>query len=190
MRDVAYSVGDQSTGAPGFLKLSGKSLWLVPSSIEGKEISLILRKGYDANLLNKGLTEFRKEFELDYMLIDTHPGLNEETLLSIALSNILMIVLRPDQQDFQGTAVTIDIANSLEVQNSLLIINKALLSRYDPDHIQKQVEDKYQVPVAGVLPLSEDMADLGSSDIFTLRYPEHKWSKAFQNIVERVASIG
>ncbi|MGB8252615.1 MAG: MinD/ParA family protein [Anaerolineaceae bacterium] len=189
MKEVAYPVGEQTSGAPGFLKLSGKPLWLIPSSIEGKEISLILRKGYDSNLLNKGLSEFRKEFNLDYMLIDTHPGLNEETLLSIALSNILIIVLRPDQQDFQGTAVTVDIANSLEVRNTLLIINKALLSRYDREHIQKQVEEKYQVPVAGVLPLSEDMADLGSSDIFTMRYPEHNWSKEFIKIVDRIVSI-
>ncbi len=189
MKDVAYPIGEQTTGAPGFLKMAGKTLWLIPSSIEGKEISLILRKGYDANILNKGLTEFRKEFNLDYMLIDTHPGLNEETLLSIALSNILIIVLRPDQQDFQGTAVTVDIANSLEVRNTLLIVNKALLTRYDRENIKNQVEGKYQVPVAGVLPLSEDMADLGSSDIFTLRYPEHKWSKEFNLIVDRIASV-
>ena len=46
---------------------------------------------------------------LDYLLIDTHPGLNEETLLSIAISDSLVIILRPDQQDFQGTSVTVDV---------------------------------------------------------------------------------
>jgi len=39
------------------------------------------------------------ELKLDYLFLDTHPGLNEETLLSIAVSNILVLILRPDKQD-------------------------------------------------------------------------------------------
>ena len=45
---------------------------------------------------------------IDYLLIDTHPGLNEETLLSITISDVLLLILRPDRQDFQGTAVTVE----------------------------------------------------------------------------------
>ena len=78
-----------------------------------------------------------KEMKLDYLFIDTHPGLNEETLLSIAISDILLIVLRPDQQDFQGTAVTVDIARSLDVPNLILMVNKAL-PKYDFDDIENR----------------------------------------------------
>lgn len=190
MKDVAFPVGDQSGAAPGLGKLKGRSLWLAPSSIDGGEINKILRKGYDVNVLNKGLSEFRKDFDLSHLLIDTHPGLNEETLLSIAISDILIIVLRPDQQDFQGTAVTVDIAKSLDIKNTVLVVNKALTTRYDPDQIKKQVEEIYNVPVIGVLPLSEDMADLASADLFSLRYPEHKWTNEFGKIVEHVLEMG
>jgi hypothetical protein len=43
--------------------------------------------------------------------------------------------------------------------------------------------------VAGVLPLSEDLVDLGSADIFTLRYPTHSWSQAMKEIVQEVLAI-
>jgi septum site-determining protein MinD len=41
--------------------------------------------------------------------------LNEETLLSILISDTLVLILRPDQQDFQGTAVTVEVARKLKI---------------------------------------------------------------------------
>lgn len=185
--EVAYSIPDhlQNDAAAGRKQLAGKALWLIPSSIKGSEISQVLRDGYDVNKLNQGMQSIRKSLKLDFLFIDTHPGLNDETLLSIAISDMLLIILRPDQQDFQGTAVTVDIARSLDVPNLQLVVNKALV-RYDFDKIRQQVEDIYKAPVAGVLPLTEDMADLGSADIFSLRFPEHRWSKAICGVAESV----
>lgn len=67
----------------------------------------MLREGYDVGLLNDGFQSLIEELNLDVLRIDTHPGLNEETLLSIAISDTLLIILRPDQQDYQGTSVTV-----------------------------------------------------------------------------------
>jgi len=161
----------------------------VPSSIKSTEISDVLRNGYDVGRLNEGMHSLRKKFKLDYMFIDTHPGLNEETLLSIAVSDILILILRPDQQDFQGTAVTVDVSLGLDVPELYLVVNKFLASRYDPADIRGQVEQTYGVPVAGVLPLSEDLVDLGSKDIFSLREPDHPWSKELRKIAQVVLGV-
>lgn len=185
IEDVAYSVGDHATGGPGCSKLAGKTLWLIPSSINSREISKVLKNGYDVNVLNKGLQMLRKGLALDYLFIDTHPGLNEETLLSIAISDALLVIMRPDQQDFQGTAVTVDIARGLDVPNLFLVVNKALV-RYDFQNIREQVEKTYRAQVAGVLPLSEDMADMGSADIFSLRLPDHAWSQGLRQVADCV----
>lgn len=77
-------------------------VFLIPSSIKAGEIARILREGYDVGLLNDGFRDVVEKLNLDYLLIDTHPGLNEETLLSIAISNALVIILRPDQQDIKA----------------------------------------------------------------------------------------
>ena len=188
IKDVAFSVGEFGTDSEGRAKLSGTNLWLIPSSIRGREISDVLRNGYDVNRLNEGLQTLLKVLNLDYLFIDTHPGLNEETLLSIAISDVLILILRPDQQDFQGTAVTVDIARSLDVPNLILVVNKAI-SRYDFDDIRKQVQEKFDAPVAGVMPLNEDLADNGSADIFSLRSPDHPWSKALRGVAQAVLAI-
>lgn len=175
--DAAYLVGREAAAKPGVAQLADKNLWLVPSSIKTSEISRILRDGYDVNILNKGLKTLRRDLQLDYLFIDTHPGLNEETLLSIAMSDTMIIILRPDQQDFQGTAVTLDVARSLDVPNIRLLVNKALFSKYTREYVRELVETQYSEQVIAVLPLSEDMVELASSDLFSLRFPDHDWSK-------------
>lgn len=186
--EVAFPVGEKAADAEGRAKLAGKNLWLFPSSIRGREISQILREGYDVNRLNEGFQTMLKDLNLDYLFIDTHPGLNEETLLSIAISDILIIILRPDNQDFQGTSVTVDIARSLDVPNLILMANKAV-PKYDFKEIKKQIEDTFKAPVAGVLPLSFDLADNASRDLFSLRYPDHEWSKALRGVADILLAI-
>ena len=122
------------------------------------------------------------------MLIDTHPGLNEETLLSIGISNVLVILLRPDHQDFQGTAVTVDVARKLKVPKMLLVINKVLPNLNFTD-LQQQVEKIYNAPVVGILPLSEDMVQLASKGLFSLRSPQHTISQTIRVITNQIASL-
>jgi hypothetical protein len=40
------------------------------------------------------------------------------------------------------------------------------------------------------MPLTEDMVDLQSADIFSLRYPNHPWSVQIKNVAERILENG
>jgi MinD-like ATPase involved in chromosome partitioning or flagellar assembly len=188
IKDTAYDVTHTLINGQNQTDKIKGSLYLIPSSIKAGEISRIIREGYDVVRLNDGFQEIIVSLNLDYLFIDTHPGLNEETLISIGISNILLIILRPDHQDFQGTAVTVDVARKLRVPKMLLVINKALPSLNFTD-LQQQVENIYSVPVAGILPLSEDMVQLASKDIFSVQYPEHPITQAIRNISAQVAKI-
>lgn len=160
-------------------------IYLIPSSIKARDITRILREGFDFGMLNDGLQDLIDELELDYLFIDTHPGLNEETLLSLTISDVLVLILRPDNQDFQGTAVTVEVARKLQVPKMLLLINKALPA-LDFDALRQQVEKIYNAPVAGILPLSDEMVQLASSDLFCLRYPNHPISLEMQKVAKQI----
>ena len=185
IQDVAYNIGEHTGDSVGRKKLAGTTLWLLPSSIDKEEISKVLKEGYSIERLNEGMQTLRKKFNLDYLFIDTHPGLKEEHLHSIAISDISLIVMRPDQQDFQGTAVTVDVTLGLDVPNLYLVVNKALM-RYNFDTIRADVERIFGAPVAGVLPLTEDVAALASEDIFSLVEPDHIWSATIRQIAKTV----
>lgn len=157
------------------------AIYLIPSSLKAGEIARVLREGYDVGLLNDGFQELIQQLKLDFLFIDTHPGLNEETLLSITISDILLLIMRPDRQDFQGTAVTVDIARRLEVPKMLMMVNKAL-SSFDFKALKLEVEETYGAPVAAILPMAEEMLQLGSSDIFCLRFPQHILTRLYTEL--------
>ncbi len=113
-------------------------LFLIPASIRPGEIARVLRSGYNVNLLSDGIRQVIENLKLDVLLIDTHPGLNEETLLSIALAHTLMVVMRPDEQDYEGTGVTIRVARRLGVERLLVVVNKMPLA-FNPAQVKAQV---------------------------------------------------
>lgn len=161
------------------------ALFLLPASIKAGEITRVLREGYEVNSLVNGFRTLTKTLRLDYLFIDTHPGLNEETLLSLLISDILVLILRPDQQDFQGTAVTVEVARKLQMKKILLVINK-VLPKLDFVGLKQQVQQAYNAPVAGILPVSEEMIELGSATIFSLVSPEHPYSKGVRDIAAQI----
>src|SRR5215470_20442366 len=55
-------------------------VFLIPSSVQADEIVNVLREGYDVSRLTQGFRKLIHELNLDVLMIDTHPGLNEETL--------------------------------------------------------------------------------------------------------------
>jgi len=179
IEQAAHDVTEQVGGT-----LSGK-LFLIPSSIQADEIVNVLREGYDVSLLTNGFRNLIKELDLDVLMIDTHPGLNEETLFSLAISHILIIIMRPDQQDYEGTGVTIEVARSLDVPRLLLMVNKTPAA-FAPDEVRTRVEQTYGCEVAAVLPHAEEMMTLASSGIFVLRFPDHPLTALYQGVAQKL----
>ena len=174
-QDVTPSLGSDIEGR----------VFLIASSIRAGEITRVLREGYDAHLLTQGFRDLIDDLGLDVLIIDTHPGLGEETLLSIVISHTLAIILRPDQQDYEGTGVTVQVARQLKVPRMILIVNKAP-SAFDSDQLITKVEQIYDAPVAAVLPHSDELMTLASGGIFSLRYPDHPIADLYRQVAARL----
>ena len=179
IKQAAYDVSSTVKG------LTSGRIFLIPSRIKAGEIARVLREGYDVGLLNDGFHRLVEELNLDVLLIDTHPGLNEETLLSIAISDSLIIILRPDSQDYQGTGVTVDVAHKLDVPQLFLLVNKVPTS-FNFAEVKARVEKTYNSEVAAVLPHSDEMMTLASAGIFVLQYPDHPLSQSLRGVANRL----
>jgi septum site-determining protein MinD len=179
IEDVAIDV------TPIAVRERSGQIYLVPSSIKPGEISRVMREGYDARQLTEGLRRLLTQLKLDYLLIDTHPGLGQETLLSLVISNTVIIVLRPDQQDYEGTGITVRIARELKVPNIVLMVNKTPGS-LNPDALAEQVEQAYGCRVAAVIPHSDEMMELASRGLFSLEQPSHPISEQYRHIASKL----
>jgi septum site-determining protein MinD len=163
----------------------GGKVFLIPASVKPGEIARVLREGYDAQRLTQGLRRLIDELELDALLIDTHPGLNEETLLSLVISHILLVVLRPDKQDYEGTGITVKVAQGLQVPRMLLVVNKTPPG-LTAEAVKAKVEEAYGCEVAAVLPHAEAMMSLASEGIFVVRYPDHPLTGLYKQVAAKL----
>jgi len=181
IKETAHDVTPRLSG-----EITGR-VFLIPSSMKAGDIARVLREGYDVGVLRDGFRELIEALKLDVLMIDTHPGLNEETLLSIALSDALAIVLRPDQQDYQGTSVTVEVARKLDVPRLVLVVNK-VPSVFDVSDVRARVEQTYGCEVAAVLPHSDEIMTLASAGIFVLRYPDHPITAALKQVAAKLVA--
>ena len=177
--DAAYDVTDGLDGG-----LDGR-IFLIPSSIDATDIARVMHDGYDVSLLHEGIGALVRDLALDLLLLDTHPGLNEETLLSIAVADAVVIVLRPDQQDYEGTSVTVTVARKLKVPEMMLVVNKTPQVFSESD-VRERVESAYGCDVAAVLPHSDDLMAFSSAGVFILEHPDHPLAARYEQLARRV----
>jgi len=163
------------------LDIKKGKLFLIPSSMTATDITRILREGYEVGDLKKGFTDVIKAKDLDYLIIDTHPGLDRETLLSMATAHILFVVARIDEQDLLGTAATLSVARKLQVPEIRIIINKKP-GIYEDRAIISEVETKFKARIATIIPLLPLLIEVGSRFVVTLRYPDSEFAKNIEEI--------
>jgi MinD-like ATPase involved in chromosome partitioning or flagellar assembly len=179
IKDTAYHV------SPPEVTAAGGQMFLVPASMRAADIARVLKEGYSVEKLTAGFDQLLEDLNLDFLFVDTHPGMNEETLMSVAISDWLVLILRPDRQDYLGTAVTIEVSRKLGVPHLVLVVNKALASM-DQAALRKDVERSFAAELGAVLLLSEDMLRLGSAGIFSLKFPDHQFTRAVAALAARM----
>lgn len=163
---------------------NGGQLQFVPASTARGDIQQVLRGQFQLEKLAENIEQLAVVYDLDLVLLDTYAGLHEETLQAMALADSIFILLRPDQQDFQGTAVLVDVAQRLSTPNVELIVNQ-LPGHFDAHDAQRKVEQNYGCPVTAVLPHVPELLALTSSTLFVQQFPNHPYSRALQKLAHK-----
>jgi MinD-like ATPase involved in chromosome partitioning or flagellar assembly len=174
--DVTSVLGDSVEG----------KLYLVPSSIKASEVARVLRdENYDVSRMSDGYDPLVEALNLDALIIDTHPGLNDETLLTMAVSDRVGLLLRPDYQDYQGTSVALELAERLDVPDVKLIVNKSP-ALFSPEIVENKISEAYEKEVAAVLSHSDEMLALASETVFVIKYPDDPLTAQFKKIAVKM----
>jgi len=169
----------------GEVVVMGGGIDLIPAQIKVKEVPDLLRHGYDTTIISQAFLELMRRLNLDFLLIDLHPGITQEAILSLALANTVLLVLGLDQHELQAMAVLVDLARQLGVPKIFLIANQ-VLSGLDVDQVQRRLQAMYGENVVGVLPITAELMALGSSGIFCQQYPHHSLTQRIQAIAQQL----
>jgi MinD-like ATPase involved in chromosome partitioning or flagellar assembly len=65
------------------------------------------------------------------------------------------------------------------------VVNKMPPS-FPVDKVKARVESLYQVEVAGIIPHSDDLMNLASEGVFSMRYPDHPVAAIYRQIAAKL----
>ena len=164
--------------------LDAGCLYLIPSSDNMVRIMRFLEDEVDVSVLTKAFSQFSKMHNLDYLLLDSSSGITQDILLSLSVADVLAIVMRLDEQDYQGVSITLELAKRLELEKTLVLINQVPLS-FNLDSVETQIRESFKCRVGAALPFSDEYINLASEEIFALKYPDHPLTLKLKELVAK-----
>ena len=147
----------------------------------------ILRHPYDLEKLDEAISQVTKSYQLDDLVMDTSAGLDQGNLLSIAISNTLIVLLRPEKPDYQGTAVTVEVVRNLGVSRLLLVLNDTPKD-LNIEQAQHELEEIYHCEVGALLPHSEELMTLASTKPLSLDVPNDPYVMQLKQLAARLVA--
>lgn len=182
IEDIVYDISE-------VLELPENRLFIVPSSINQKDIAELLRMKDTYEPLLKGIPKLIKAFEPDFIMIDTHPGFNENVLVIASIIDSTLNIVRPDNQDYQGVEVYAQVIKRLGLKLKSYIVMNKVHEKIRNQKLKNQVEKAFRLPVLGMLPNSEDIVLSQSQFIFSQKHPNHPFSLEVESIIENLFGI-
>jgi len=168
-------------------RLKKGRLVFIPASYNAEDIVRILTTGYELSIFRKALEEVANAYDLDYMLIDTHPGIEESTLVAMGVCDTLLLISRLDNQDILGTGVTLEVAKALK-KPVFLVVNM-IPPGVDEKALKERLERLFDIPIIGEIPFYTDVLRALSSGIFILKHPEHDFGARIKSISSKLLEV-
>ena len=169
------------------MNLNGGEIYYSPASVRVAEIMRTLKTGFELDMFDNAVRRLQEKFGLHYLLIDTHPGIEHDTLLALGVCDHQMIISRIDQQDIFGTGVMIEVSTTFDKPIHLVL--NMIPPRIKEAEVLKSariIGAHFTVDMAGWLPFSEEVIGSLSRSILTLKQPKHAMTHRFRQIAENV----
>ena len=165
------------------------ALFLVPSNIRADRIMDVVGRRYDVALLNEGFRRLVRAHRLDVLILDTHPGLSQETMVALALADVVAVVTRPDAQEFHGARISAATARTMSCPRLTLVINMLPADGAEGE-VRDRLRGSCRVDVAADLPYCPDVAAMASAGVLALEEPDHRMADRFGLVSTALLSQG
>ncbi|MFX1252482.1 MAG: MinD/ParA family protein [Promethearchaeota archaeon] len=143
--------------------------------------------------------------DFDYLVIDTAPGVQMESIDGLVISDIVCLVLKVDDFDIAGTRSMISQLYALLDSKNYIIVNRVVTTQCrSPNEENLQIETITQVvkeemsdhrekiseemllDVIATIPCYCDLARLGSRELFAITRPEHPFTRIIESLAEQL----
>ncbi len=143
-----------------------------------------------------------EEHEIDYLFLDTSPGIRYWSINTLAVSNFLFLVMKTSDMDVEGTKKMVndiyDVLTRYGKSKYFIVLNKVPDVRNShgtewdatelawADELQKDIGTQ----VVGSVPCFCDIQFSRHEYLYAIKHPEHPFSKKVVDLSQRIRGLG
>ncbi len=143
-----------------------------------------------------------EEHEIDYLFLDTSPGIRYWSINTLAVSNFLFLVMKTSDMDVEGTKKMVndiyDVLTRYGKSKYFIVLNKVPDVRNShgtewdatelawADELQKDIGTQ----VVGSVPCFCDIQFSRHEYLYAIKHPEHPFSKKVVDLAQRIRGLG
>ncbi len=131
----------------------------------------------------------------DFTIIDTSPGVQMESIDGLVISDATCLVLKADDFDITGTQSMVSQLYSLLDSKNYVILNRVVAESCPPEEgvwsesdlqqvrsFEETIKNEMRMDVLTSIPCFCELAREGSRNIFSLKNPDHPFSRHIDNL--------
>jgi MinD-like ATPase involved in chromosome partitioning or flagellar assembly len=172
------------------LGIESGCLLFCPAGHRLEEILKMVDTGFNLSRFRAVLSSLASECRLDYLLIDSHPGIEKDTIISMAVCDVVVLLSRVDHQDMFGSGVMNEVAGQLR-KPVVLILNMIPSSVGDKESkkIGEKIADLFNLQVLTALPFNSDVFENLSRGVFVLEHQKDPLTRRFTELAENIIGV-
>ncbi len=171
------------------LGLAKGKLYFCPASNKVEDMLRLLRAGLEVSLFQDTLQKVGEQYKLDFIIVDTHPGVENDTVLSMGCCDALVLVSRVDQQDLFGTAVMVLLAETFE-KPTFLTLNMIPpgVKIKDAVRVGRELAQLFRSRFLEAFEFQIDVINNLSRSVFVLDQPNSPFARKITDAAEMLAN--
>jgi septum site-determining protein MinD len=134
-----------------------------------------------------------KDMGMDYVILDTGPGINYASINAVAVADLVLVVTTSDTSDASGTRGMVGELYDLLDKRTIVLMNKIPAQLVASARLRKGMSDRFRgalkLPVINILPCYCDVLRQDRSVIMALEKPKHPFSRDMVEVARHVEKI-
>jgi septum site-determining protein MinD len=136
-----------------------------------------------------------KKLAMDYVILDTSPGLSYASVNAVAAADLVLVVTTWDASDLAGAQGMVGHLYSMLERRAIVLMNKMpeqlVVNGATKRRLTDQFRRAFKLPVVDLLPCYCDVLRQERSTIMALERPKHPFSRSLAEVAKRIEeSVG
>jgi len=134
-------------------------------------------------------TTLHEKLKIDYVIFDTSPGIHYSSVNALVSSDLVIIVMKMDEYDIQGTQELIRGIYDVLGRKTCLLVNQMVGEEDYGEVVTGRFRKMFQLHQLGTIQFYKEALLTGGREIYAVERPGHPFTESLQKISEEIERV-